>query len=1228
MADGTVKIGTEFDDSGARKGLEGLGGLAKKGFSAMGGVASAFAKTSVAAIGAVTGGMAAAGTAAIAVGKEFETSFAKASTLFGDVNVDTDNLKKNLLSVSDATGVAASELNESLYSALSAGIDVTEDMAGATEFLESSAKLAKAGFTDMDTAVSATAKTLNAYGLDISEAERIQRILIQTQNKGITTVDELGNSLSQVTPTASSFGVSFENVGAALSNMTAAGTPTAQATTQLNALIAELGKNGTQGAKSLAKATKGTKYAGMGFKEMMDAGVPLNEVLDMIQASADKSGLSMVDMFSSIEAGKAGLALSGENSAKFAANLEAMGTSADVVTEAYDKVSDTLETKVGKIQNSAKNLGISVYNGMQEPLKGLADMGIGYLDELAQAFQSKGIEGLVDVGAKAISDISLGIARGLPRLIGSAVSFIGTFVDSLNSNMPQLLEAGGQMLMALLNGMVQLIPSLAELCWNIVSEIVNALIENAPVMTEQGAFMLSQLADGFLSGTEKILSTGVQLVTALAGSISSALPQLLPVAVRAIVGFAQNIVNNLPSLIDAGLKMLQALAEGIANSLPTVIEMVPRLINSFADTVYSSLPKILEAGVKIILTLGKGIIDSIPTIIANAGEIIKAIINVISLANLVSLGKSLINTLVNGIKGMKTAIAEAGGNLMQTLVNKVKTTNWVDVGKNIIMGIVNGVKNNASKLVKAAAAAVEDALNWVKEKLGIHSPSRVFRDEVGKNIALGIADGILQNKDYVKKSTDEIAQLILDEAKKKLDNEKVYRDLSLADEAAYWDSVRKQVKEGTQARIDADKEYLTKKKSLNQKMQSIEADYTSKVKSAYESLEKSIQSLRDAYADELTSRTKDIMGSMDLFSEFSATTELSTQDLLNNLSSQVNGLRDWSNNLKNLERRGVGGDMLDELRGMGTDAAGEIALMAQMTDAELDEYISLWKEKQRLARKEAKRELEPMLDDTEEQIRLMREEASRQLAEYKAEFVSSMAEIGVAINDPLMKIQQTMMGIMSTAVQMAAGTISDEADKQGNINQFKALGESVLGASSTLPSDFISLGHDTVSGMIQGIQDKTGDLCAAMASVIRQAVQAAKDEAQIHSPSKLMRDMIGRNMVAGIGVGIELEADSLETDARKIIKGTVNSMQRESAKGFVAAMQLQSIRTAASVDSPDNYRGHGDGNGSSDGTPALVIKKGSFEVPVIIEGKEVARASAPYMDTELGTMADEKGRGG
>lgn len=465
-----------------------------------------------------------------------------------------------------------------------------------------------------------------------------------------------------------------------------------------------------------------------------------------------------------------------------------------------------------------------------------------------------------------------------------------------------------------------------------------------------------------------------------------------------------------------------------------------------------------------------------------------------------------------------------------------------EMGQFLMDGLTQGLSQNAPKAYAKSAEIANQVTSIMKKALDIHSPSGVMRDEVGKNIALGIAEGITQNKKYAKKSAEEIADAVLQAAKKKLDNTKVYTELTLADETAYWKEVSSKVKAGTQAKIDADKEYFQAKKALNQKMVSLETDYTSKVKKVYESLDSSIKSLQDSYQKELASRTKSIVSSMGLFDEFTAKTELSTADLLSNLKSQVTGLQEWSSNLRSLEKRGVKGDMLEELRGMGTDAAGEIALMTEMTDQELKEYIALWKQKQRLARKEATRELEPLLADTEMQITQMRAKASQELEEYKNEFVSAMAEIGVEIQKPIDQIQTSLLNTMASVVQVAAGTISTEADKQTNVTKFEELAANVFSASETLPAVFTQLGKDTVAGLIQGLQERAGDLSSTMTDIIRAAIQAAKDEAQIHSPSKAMAS-IGSYMMEGLGIGMDNMKGYVEGVAGKITGKVVGAFR-------------------------------------------------------------------------------------
>lgn len=285
-------------------------------------------------------------------------------------------------------------------------------------------------------------------------------------------------------------------------------------------------------------------------------------------------------------------------------------------------------------------------------------------------------------------------------MITTAVQVIQAFITSLNTNLPQMLSAGGQILITLAQGIISLLPSLGQLALNIILNLANAISANAP--------------------------------------------QMIPKAAEVLLNFAQGIISNLPKIVDAGINILISLAMGVANALPQLIEKVPKLINEFCAKIDSLLPKLLAAGIGVIVTLGMGIIQSIPTIIANAGEIVKAILNVITHLNLFSTGANIIKGLGSGIKSLFGSI----GSIIKSLITKIKNPfniDWSSIGKNIVNGIANGIRNFAGSIVSAAKSAAKSALNAAKSFLGIHSPSKVFQDEVGKYMALGMGVGFEKN---------------------------------------------------------------------------------------------------------------------------------------------------------------------------------------------------------------------------------------------------------------------------------------------------------------------------------------------------------------------------------------------------------------------------------------------------------------------------------------------------
>lgn len=634
---------------------------------------------------------------------------------------------------------------------------------------------------------------------------------------------------------------------------------------------------------------------------------------------------------------------------------------------------------------------------------------------------------LTQFGSNVISSILTGAMNALPGMVDVAISAINFMIQQVDANLPQLLAAGGRLIVALVNGALTLIPSLAELGISIISTIVQGIGTSLSGMTDSGGSAVGEMVDGALSQLPDLISAGGELLNS------------------AVSG----VLSGLPDALESGVEIAGSVATGILNNLPEVLGAIASVLVQLIATILSHLPEILQTGLELIGSLVAGIIEAIPDVVEGAGQIVSEI------------------------------------------WDTIKETDWLQLGADIISGLVNGLKNGISRIAEAAKEVAGSALDAAADFLGIHSPSRVFRDEIGRNIALGLAEGIRQNKDYAKKSAEEISQAVLDAAQKRLDNYKVYNNLNLAEEAAYWDSVRQQTDEGTQARIDADEKYFEAKQDLNDKMAEAEEDYTKKVAEAYENLNDKIQDLNKEYSDAVESRTEAIAGAYGLFDEFNMDTDLTSDDLLNNLQGQVDGLEQWMDNLDELSDRGVGDDLIAELQELGPQSAAQVQLLTEMTDDELDEYVNLFRRKNRLARSQALDELRPMQDDIAQQIAELKAETSKELEQYQAEYISAMEQLGVALDMPAEELKLKMSQNAVEMVAALAQSIQDEAGSAENKERFQAIAENVLNAASNLPADLAAVGLQAIDSMAQSILSGTGTLAQAVSAVVSSAIDQA-----------------------------------------------------------------------------------------------------------------------------------------
>ena len=266
----------------------------------------------------------------------------------GDVaNKTFGDFSSLIADVSNEFGIAQSVLTGGLYQALSAGVPT----GNALEFMQVASKAAIAGVTDVETAVDGLTTIINAFGLNTEEAQSVADSMFAAVKGGKTTFEELSASLFNVGPAAAAAGVSFEEVNAAIATMTAAGVPTAQATTQIRAALVGLQKpskelNAIFQSLGYESAQVAIEQEGLGF------------ALDAVKDASNGSNGTLQQLLGSVEAVSAVNIIAGTGAGKFADELERQSSAAGSVDAAFSEID---KSRVLERQAVAfENMGIAI----------------------------------------------------------------------------------------------------------------------------------------------------------------------------------------------------------------------------------------------------------------------------------------------------------------------------------------------------------------------------------------------------------------------------------------------------------------------------------------------------------------------------------------------------------------------------------------------------------------------------------------------------------------------------------------------------------------------------------------------------------------------------------------------------------------------------------------------------------------------------------------------------
>lgn len=693
--------------------------------------------------------------------QEFQTAMAKVSTIADTSVVPMSELRQQIIALSNETGKGINNLADDVYNAISAG----QDTADAVGFVESSTKLATAGFAESGQAVDVLSTILNAYGMEASKVTDVSDMLIQIQNKGKTTVAELSSSMGKIIPTANANNVALEQLGAGYATLTAKGIATAEATTYMNGMLNELGKSGSQTDKILRTKT------GKSFAELMKEGNSLADVLQIVQDDATSSGKSLADMFSSSEAGKAALSLMSDGADAFNDSVQGMIDSCGATEEAYAKMMDTTENKVAKAKTSISNLG-TVLGDMLLPYVGMAAEKVADLATKVSDFAQKNPEVIKTVAKIAAGLVGLkagglvgklgflhiqsgffGLQKKFEMIKGLGItkylsSMGGGFGGVLTKILPLvgvIAAVGGAIYMVAthldeVRGFIQKTfgdegLAVFDKLWGIITQVGTAIKDafftsgSGVLDTLKGVLptIISTLQTGLLPLLPMIANLFMQIIPLIGQLVTALLPvlgQLISVVITVLASLIAEILPVIVQLISAILPLVFQIIQSV---LPIFIQLINTIVPILIQIIQAVLPVIIQLiqtllpiVTQIIETVLPVVISLLNTLLPIFSTIIQAILPPLSalLTALIPVIQLVAEIFASVLGSALQSIAAIVTNVMQIFqglidfITGVFTGNWSQAWEGI-KSIFSGAVGGLGEIIKAPLRVVISAVNTV-----------------------------------------------------------------------------------------------------------------------------------------------------------------------------------------------------------------------------------------------------------------------------------------------------------------------------------------------------------------------------------------------------------------------------------------------------------------------------------------------------------------------------------
>jgi tape measure domain len=538
------------------------------------------------------------------------------------------------------------------------------------------------------------------------------------------------------------------------------------------------------------KVAASNKVTGKEVNQLVQAGIPITQLLsETIGVSVEEVGklvsegkVGMPEFQAAIEKGMGGAALAiggtfqgslANAKAAFARIGEsfltpltqsltpALGIITGLVDDIGNGTLDDVDSKMDELQGILSEAGAELI-GTIEPLIQNAITVVSAMLPMVVSVIVDLLPTLLDAGVDLILALLAGIVSALPQISEAAVQVLEKLLEGIISLLPTIVDMGMNLLFALLEGIVSVLPNLVEAAAQIILSLVQGIGDSLPELIPAIIETVITIVQTLIENLPLILDAALQLVLALTGGILDALPELIAALPEIILAIVDFIIESIPQIIEAGIELLVSLVEALPDIITAIVEAIPQIIDGIITAVIDSIPLIIEAGIKLIVSLIQALPQIITTIVAAIPQIVNSLVDALSgnIDKIIMAGVQLFVALIQNLPTIITEIVKAVPQIVTGLINAFMSmfSKFSEVGKNMIRGIWEGISGMGAWLWDKFRVFIRNTLGWVADVLGIRSPSTVFRDFIGKNMMLGLADGIDENADEVYDSVKDVAK--------------------------------------------------------------------------------------------------------------------------------------------------------------------------------------------------------------------------------------------------------------------------------------------------------------------------------------------------------------------------------------------------------------------------------------------------------------------------------------